>query len=169
MRPTAEVEGWLHYAEGCERVAAGRRHGGEALNRRGRRRVFRRAVKDLLRNILAAAPELDEVTAERIAGLLHDPERPVSARAVADYLGLRKTDWVYANAERLGWCRLGDSKRPRWRFYLSEVEKRLRDFDGPCAQTVQKTAEVQPRTPRRGERKDGYTRAGNALLDFDAA
>ena len=68
-------------------------------------------MRELVRNILDAAPELDEAAAERIAQRLH--ERPVSARTVADYLGLRKTDWVYANAERLGGWRLGDGERGR--------------------------------------------------------
>jgi hypothetical protein len=85
-------------------------------------------VKELLAQILTAAPELDKFTAERIATQLRERERPVSARAVADYLGLRKTDWMYANAERLGGRRLGDGPRPRWRFYLSEIDERLARF-----------------------------------------
>jgi hypothetical protein len=120
-------------------------------------------------NILAAAPELGEPTAERIAEHLRERERPVSARAVADHLGLRKTDWVYANAERLGGWRLGDGKQPRWRFYLSEVEQRLREFG--ASPTPRQTArpDPKPRTPRRGKRRDGITTAGNELLDFEAA
>jgi hypothetical protein len=126
-------------------------------------------VRELLAQILTAAPELDQLTAERIAKQLHERERPVSARAVADYLGLRKTDWVYANAERLGGRRLGDGPRPRWRFYLSEVEERLRDFGRLPPQRARRRGEPKPRAPRRGERRDGFTTAGNPLLDFEAA
>lgn len=123
-------------------------------------------MRELVRHILDAAPELDEAAAERIAHRLH--ERPVSARAVADYLGLRKTDWVYANAERLGGFRLGEGERPRWRFYLSEVDERLREF---CARTTPRATnrpKPKPCTPRRGDRRAGFTTAGNALLDFEA-
>jgi hypothetical protein len=126
-------------------------------------------MRELVRNILAAAPQLDGPTAERIAEQLQDRERPVSARGLADHLGLRKTDWVYANAERLGGWRLGDGKRPRWRFYLSEAEERLRNFDAPPTPRHPARPEPKPRTPRRGERRDGITTAGNELLDFDAA
>jgi hypothetical protein len=122
-----------------------------------------------VRDILAAAPGLDELTAEQIARQLRERERPVSARGVADHLGLRKTDWVYANAKRLGGCRLGEGKRPRWRFYISEVEERLRGFGAsPLPKPIAKP-ERKPRSPRRGERRDGFTTAGNELLDFDAA
>ncbi len=122
-----------------------------------------------MRNILAVAPELDEPTAERIAAQLDERERPVCARAVADYLGLRKTDWVYANAERLGGCRLGEGERPRWRFYLSEVEDRLRDSSRPLPPRSKRAPEARMRTPRRGERRPGFTRSGNELLVFAAA
>jgi hypothetical protein len=104
-------------------------------------------VRELLAEILAVAPELDERTAERIETRLRERERPVSARAVAEYLGLRKTDWVYANAERLGGRRLGDGPRPRWRF--SEVEERLRDFRGPRTRKPTSRPEPKPRAPRR--------------------
>jgi hypothetical protein len=94
---------------------------------------------------------------------------PVSARAVADHLGLRKTDWVYANAERLGGWRLGEGKQPRWRFYLSEVEERLREIGAsPPARRIA-TPEPNPRTPRRGQRRQGFTTGGNELVDFEAA
>ena len=112
---------------------------------------------------------LGELTAERIAQRLREPEPAVSARAVADYLGLRKTDWVYANAERLGGRRLGDGKKPRWRFYLSEIDERLRDFGESSRPKPITKHEPRPRTPRRGERRDGFTTAGNVLLDFEAA
>jgi hypothetical protein len=128
-----------------------------------------RPVRELLAQILTAAPELDGLTAERIAKQLRERERPVSARAVADYLGLRKTDWVYANAERLGGRRLGDGPRPRWRFYLSEVEERLRDFGDRPPPRPRRSPEPRPRTPHRGDRRDGFTKAGNPLLDFEAA
>lgn len=127
------------------------------------------ALSDLVRSILAVAPELDKLTAERIARVLREPERPVSAREVADYLGLRKTDWVYANAERLGGLRLGEGKQPRWRFYLSEVEERLRGFGVSSVPRAVAKPEPKPRTARRGERRDGFTPAGNELLDFEAA
>jgi hypothetical protein len=126
-----------------------------------------RPVRELLAQILTAAPELDGLTAERIAKQLRERERPVSARAVADYLRLRKTDWVYANAERLGGRRLGDGRRPRWRFYLSEVEERLRDFGDPPPPRPRRRPEPRPRTPHRGDRRDGFTKAGNPLLDFE--
>lgn len=87
---------------------------------------------------------------------------------MADYLGLRKTDWVYANAERLGGWRLGEGERPRWRFYLSEVEERLRGPARPCPPRP-RTPEPRTRIPRRGERRDGFTKSGNSLLDFEAA
>lgn len=126
-------------------------------------------VRDLVRDILEAAPELTERTAERIADQVRARERPVSARAVADHLGLRKTDWVYANAERLGGRRLGDGKQPRWRFYLSEVEEWLRDFGASPPPRPSAKPEPRPRTPRRGERREGFTTGGNELVDFEAA
>jgi hypothetical protein len=126
-------------------------------------------VRELVYDILAVAPEIDEFTAECIAKQLHERERPVSAREVADYLGLRRADWVYANAERLGGRRLGDGKRPRWRFYLSEVKERLQEFRGSSAPRPIGKPKPKPATPRRGERRDGLTTAGNELLDFEAA
>jgi hypothetical protein len=51
----------------------------------------------------------------------------VTARAVASHLGLSKTVWVYASANRLGGWRLGEGSKARWRFYLSEVDERLRE------------------------------------------
>jgi hypothetical protein len=130
-----------------------------------------RATNVAVTEILDAAPELDAATAERIAWRLHEQERPVTARAVADYLGLRKTDWVYANAERLGGCRLGGGKRPRWRFYLSEVDERLRHSVGePAAPARSRVPTSKPRLPvRRQQRGDGFTAAGNPLLEFEAS
>jgi hypothetical protein len=122
-----------------------------------------------LTEILVAAPELDAATAERIAWRLQQHERPVTARAVADYLGLRKTDWVYANAERLGGWRLGGGRKPRWRFYLSDVGDRLRSNGGARPNPVRATSpEPKPRVPLRGTRRGGFTAAGNPLLDFEA-
>jgi hypothetical protein len=126
-------------------------------------------LRQLVCDILAAAPELDELTADRIARRLRERERPVSARAVADYLGLRKTDWVYANAERLGGHRLGDGEKARWRFYLSEVEEWLRDSGGRRKRVRQSQPQPKQRSPRRGRRGAGLTAAGNELLDFEAA
>jgi hypothetical protein len=125
-------------------------------------------TRDLVDHILDAAPELEEMTAVAIA-LRLGRERAVSARAVADHLGLRKTDWVYANAELLGGRRLGKGKGARWRFYLSEVDGRLREFgERPPAPRRAKTA-ARSHAPRRGKRRPGVTTAGNALLDFEAA
>jgi hypothetical protein len=88
---------------------------------------------------------------------------------VADHLGLSKTDWVYANAEHLGGRRLGEGKGARWRFYLSEVDERLREFgERPLAPRPAKTA-PRSHAPRRGKRRPGVTASGNALLDFEAA
>lgn len=126
-------------------------------------------MRELVRKILDAAPELDEPTAERIAQQLQQRERPISARAVADHLGLSKPDWVYANAERLGGWRLGEGKQPRWRFYLSEVEARLRETRTPPPARPTATPEPKRRTPRRGERREGFTTGGNELVDFEAA
>jgi hypothetical protein len=83
-------------------------------------------VKELVDHIMAAAPQLDELAAERIArqlvaGVDVEPERPVNARAVADFLGLQKTDWVYRHARELGGFTLGNGSKPRWRFLLSEI------------------------------------------------
>jgi hypothetical protein len=125
-------------------------------------------VSELLRAILDAAPELDELTAVAIARRL-EREQAVTARAVADHLGLRKTDWVYANAERLGGRRLGEGRGARWRFYLSEVDERLREFGGRPAEPSPVKAGAKPQAPRRGKRRPGVTASGNALLDFEAA
>jgi hypothetical protein len=129
-----------------------------------------RATTIAVTEILDAAPELDAATAERIAWRLHEQERPVTARAVADHLGLRKTDWVYANAERLGGCRLGAGKKPRWRFYLSEVDERLRRPAAESTAARDATSSMAtPRSPvRRQRRGDGFTAEGNPLLDFEA-
>jgi hypothetical protein len=69
---------------------------------------------------------------------------PVSAGQVAAHLGLRKNDWVYANAERLGGRRLGEGKGARWRFYLSEVDERLREFGGPSRPLVRDSSRELP-------------------------
>ena len=124
--------------------------------------------RDLVHAILDAAPELDELTATAIAELL-ERERAVTARAVADHLGLRKTDWVYANADRLGGRRLGEGKGARWRFYLSEVDERLREFGERGPEPRPATPAPRSHAPRRGKRRPGVTTAGNALLDFEAA
>jgi hypothetical protein len=126
-------------------------------------------MTDLLRTILTAAPELDERTAAHIAQRLRESERPVSAKTVADHLGLRKADWVYANAERLGGRRLGESKQPRWRFYLSEVDELLREFGASPARRPPAARRPRPRAARRGKWRNGCTAAGNELLDFEAA
>jgi hypothetical protein len=126
------------------------------------------ATRDLVREILEIAPELDGPTAEGIARRL-EPERAVSARQVAEHLGLRKTDWVYANAERLGGRRLGDGKGARWRFYLSEVDERLRELGGRRPEPRPAKTGPKSHAPRRGKRRPGVTTAGNALLEFEAA
>ena len=95
-------------------------------------------------------------------------EQAVTARA-ADHLGLRKTDWVYATAERLGGRRLGEGKGARWRFHLSEVDDRLREFRGRPAEPSPVEARSKSHAPRRGKRRPGVTASGNALLDFEAA
>jgi hypothetical protein len=120
-----------------------------------------------LAEILDAAPELDTQTAERIAWRLREHERPVTARAVADHLGLRKTDWVYANAEDLGGFRLGGGKQPRWRFYLSDVDERLRGLGSATPMRNRTRTPKDTVVPRR--RRDGFTAAGNPLLDFEGS
>jgi hypothetical protein len=131
------------------------------------RRVGTAGLSELVGAILDAAPALDRATAERIAREL-ELERAVDARAVADQLGLCKTDWVYANAERLGGRRLGEGKGARWRFYLSEVDERLSELGRPAEQK-RPTGAPKPHTPRRGKRRPGVTASGKALLDFEAA
>jgi hypothetical protein len=118
--------------------------------------------------ILEIAPELDRPTAAAIVRRL-EPERTVSARQVAEHLGLRKTDWVYANAERLGGRRLGEGKGARWRFYLSEVDERLREFGGGLPRPNSAKTAPKSHAPRRGKRRPGVTTVGNALLEFEAA
>jgi hypothetical protein len=132
-------------------------------------------VKELVHNVLAAAPELDELTAERIARRLVDciqaePERPVDARAVADFLGLQKTDWVYKHARELGGFTLGNSKKPRWRFLLSEIPGRLRSLPtSEPARLPDEGRSTKPRQPRRRAAEQGKTPSGAPLLDFEAA
>lgn len=130
----------------------------------------------LVHNILAAAPELDDLTAERIARklLAHieaEPERPVNARAVADFLGLQKTDWVYRHARELGGFTLGQGKKPRWRFLRSEIPARLRAIRDcePVRTTREGPAKPRPREPRRRAQEEGTTPTGAPLLDFKAA
>ena len=125
-------------------------------------------TRELLEGILAVAPDLDQRTAERIAAQLAGPEPAVTAREVADHLGLKKTDWVYANARNLGGVRLGEGSKARWRFYLSEVDARLRaasDRSPPEAPAP----EPRPVVARRGARREGVTAEGNVLLEFEAA
>ena len=93
----------------------------------------------------------------------------MSARQVADHLGLSKTDWVYANAVRLGGWRLGEGRGARWRFYMSEVDERLREFGGRPAEASPVKPGAKSQAPRRGNRRPGVTASGNALLDFEAA
>jgi hypothetical protein len=126
-------------------------------------------VSELVDHILAAAPELDESTAIWIAHRLQEHERPITAREVADHLGLQRTDWVYSNAESLGGWRLGEGRQPRWRFYISEVEARLRETGTWQPPRPDKRSKPKARTPPRGERRPGRTAAGNELLDFGAA
>jgi hypothetical protein len=120
----------------------------------------------------ALVAERDESTPEGIAHGLSDrievePERPVNARSVADFLGLQKTDWVYQHAQELGGFRLGRGTKPRWRFLLSEIPGRLR--------TLQRSQPVRPpdpprtREPRRRPTEKGTTPNGAPLLDFEAA
>jgi hypothetical protein len=125
-------------------------------------------TEDLVDDILAIAPELDGPSAAEIARQFQ-PERAVSARQVADHLGLSKTDWVYANAARLGGRRLGEGKGARWRFYLSEVDECLCEFGGRPAEPSPVKAATKSQAPRRGKRRPGVTASGNALLDFEAA
>lgn len=119
------------------------------------------ATRDLVKEILEIAPELDGPTAAGIARRL-EAERAVSARQVAEHLGLRKTDWVYA----IGGRRLGEGRGARWRFYLSEVDERLREFGGRQAEPRSGQAGPRWHAPRRGKRRPGVTASGNALLDF---
>jgi hypothetical protein len=132
-------------------------------------------VTELVGKILAAAPELDEPTAERIARQLlvwisAEPERPVDARGVADFLGLEKTDWVYRHARELGGFTLGRGKKPRWRFLLSEIPARLRALqNGEPGRTGEEwRANLKPRSARRPA-EQGTTPSGAPLLDFEAA
>lgn len=124
--------------------------------------------RELLEGILAVAPDLDARTAERIAATVSAPERPVTAREVADHLRLKKTDWVYAHARELGGIRLGSGERARWRFYLSEVDARIR-ASAERPRPTRPTPEVRRAIPRRGDKGEGVTAEGNALLDFEAA
>jgi len=133
-------------------------------------------VRELVRDILAAAPDLDQLTAERIACqlLAHieaEPEPPVDARAVADFLGLKKTDWVYKHARELGGFTLGGGKKPRWRFLLSEIPARLRALQDsePVRVPKEGPAKPKPRQPRRHPAAEGRTPSGAPLLDFEAA
>jgi hypothetical protein len=144
-------------------TSATRARSGASTRPRGSRPISS-PRRDLVDDILDAAPEVDELTAVAIARGL-ERERAVSARAVADHLGLRKTDWVYANAERLGGRRLGEGQGARWRFYLSEVDERLRDD-----RTGQRTrlrrglgSRVRPRRPTRrpASRAPGPCSAGH--------
>lgn len=66
---------------------------------------------------------LVDAVAERVAGLLHAvPARSglVDAATLADALGISR-DCVYAHANQLGGCRVGDGPRGRWRFDLSHA------------------------------------------------
>lgn len=133
-------------------------------------------MRELVDSILAAAPHLDELAAERIArqlvaGAAAEPERPVDARAVADFLGLQKTDWVYKHARQLGGFTLGSGKKPRWRFLLSEIPARLRALQATESIGLpdEREPRPEPREPRRRAPEEGKTPSGAPLLDFEAA
>lgn len=147
-----------------------------ASRSRASRYAKRSPVTELVRNILAAAPELDELTAERIARQLlarmeTEPERPVDARGVADFLGLEKTDWVYRHARELGGFTLGRGKKPRWRFVLSEIPARLRALQNAEPDRIcdEWPANPKRRNPHRRPADRGTTPSGAPLLDFEAA
>jgi hypothetical protein len=98
-----------------------------------------------------------------------EPERPVEARAVADFLGLQKTDWVYRYARELGGFTLGTGKKPRWRFLLSEVPARLRALQSsePVRLCDGEQQNANPRKPRRRPANKGKTPNGAPLLHFE--
>jgi hypothetical protein len=67
----------------------------------------------------AQVHEIADLVADRLA--MHAPPTPsglVDAQTVADTLGVSR-DTVYLHADELGGRRIGDGKRPRWRFDLA--------------------------------------------------
>jgi hypothetical protein len=96
-------------------------------------------------------------------------EQPVDARQVASFLGLSKTDWVYAHAEVLGGFRLGrpgPNRKPRWRFLLSEIPQRLRDLEAELAPEDRPPSRNGGRRSTRRATERGTTPRGVRLLDF---
>lgn len=107
--------------------------------------------------------ELAELVADRLAIALAAGERRsvgglVDAATVAARLGLTR-DFVYRNAERLGAVRVGDGARPRLRFDLAEVVRRLdacsggRESEGPAGGVVE-PIRARQRRRRSGTRAD---------------
>lgn len=102
--------------------------------------------------------DLAERVAVRVAAMLAPGpparSRLVDAAAVATHLGVER-DWVYRNAARLGARRVGEGARPRLRFDLEEVDRRLvacSDGRGPDEGA---DGVVEPIRPRRRRRRSG--------------
>jgi hypothetical protein len=72
------------------------------------------------------APESPRARADRLAANLDRGRRGqlVDVETVAFYLDVTR-DYVYAHAAELGARRLGGGKRPRLRFDLAELDRRL--------------------------------------------
>ena len=90
-----------------------------------RRRLGRRGTEGL--RAAGVDPESIEEIARRVAELTseaHAATGLVDASAVAKYFGLART-WVYDHADELGAIPVGSGPRPRLRFDLREVERRL--------------------------------------------
>lgn len=95
-----------------------------------------------------------EAIARRVAMLLSAaaqpeiaPARLLSATEVAKALGVERS-WVYEHAIELGAIRIGDGPRPRLRFDLSTVQRRLAGVSGapaaPSAPDTRRSKRIAP-------------------------
>lgn len=105
-----------------------------------------------VRLVDAVARRVVELLREEDAGV-HTGPRLLTVAAVSQEFGV-STDWLYANAARLGAIRLGSGPRARMRFDRATIAERI---------TKVGATKTRGRTPQR-TRRHGTRTGGNADL-----
>ena len=109
-----------------------------------------------------ADPSLVDAVARRVVELLREEgavsregPRLLTVAAVSEQFGV-STDWLYANAGRLGAIRLGSGPRARLRFDRATIADRIAKVASHAA---------RDRSSQRGKRRRG-TREGRTATSF---